>query len=821
MAEIDPVILELRAENARYRADLRSSTQLVTRELGQQERAVQRLERQFSRAGSAMASALAGVATIATAREILRLVDAGKQIEAQLRLATRESGSFAKAQEDVRRIAMSTRSGLEETAQLYATFQRTSLQLGITQEQSARATETVTKAFQISGASAAEAAGGLRQFLQGLQSGALRGEELNSVLENAPRLAKLLADGLGVTVGQLRALGAEGDLAADKLINALTNKKFTDGIDAEFRELPVTFDQAMQQVENAATITFSAFDRGGGFSQMLANFVTDGANGFADLEQAAVDTGIDIRSTFEGLANAFDPMLSSAREIFGLIESDARTLADRIRPLLGEIDTITSNARTSFWDSLMPGEQERLPGTNLLERFNEGQAAAERRRRGELGEQFIADMFRGRDVFGNRIAPAVTGGGAVAADKPKRPGRRGPSAEAIAARVERERLQGIRDEGEKQQDLLRVQDDIIAARSALATAAEDAQRFELQQLGIEQAGRLAQLWTQKRIGELTDEEYQVRAAGLAEEINLRRQRAQQVADEAALDQRRDDLRAWADQQALQSDVLQAQADIADTLEQRRFLEQSALGIQQEIERALLEQAIAEGKVADAAQARELLGQRQAAETAGLEKDNQGTLGRYLDDTADPKTAAEEAAVREIQSVRDGLVDGLTEQLGTKNELIKSMLSMFLDQVLFRPIAQALQGAGGGGGLVSLLSAGLTAIGLPGFASGGSMTIGGQGGVDNNTLSLNGQPIARVSRGETLNVSPNQRAARAPTPQINQTFVLDARYGITTPQLLQHVNQTAQAAAVQVGAAVGKSVLKGVPSRLAQYQKDGT
>src|SRR5690606_13272892 len=179
----------------------------------------------------------------------------------------------------------------------------------------ARSTETITKAFQISGATAAEAAGGLRQFLQGIQSGTLRGEELNSVLENAPRLARALADGLNVTIGQLREMGQAGQLTGQEVIAALEGASAQ--IDAEFRELPITFDQAMQQVENAATITFGAFDRGGAFSEMLANFITDGTRGFADLEQAAMETGIDIRSTFEGLADVFDPMLTAAQSIFG------------------------------------------------------------------------------------------------------------------------------------------------------------------------------------------------------------------------------------------------------------------------------------------------------------------------------------------------------------------------------------------------------------------------------------------------------------------------------------------------------------------------
>ena len=87
--------------------------------------------------------------------------------------------------------------------------------------QAARATETVTKAFQISGASAAEAAGGLRQFLQGIQSGTLRGEELNSILEQTPALADAIARGLGITRGELRQYGQEGRLTAEQVITLL------------------------------------------------------------------------------------------------------------------------------------------------------------------------------------------------------------------------------------------------------------------------------------------------------------------------------------------------------------------------------------------------------------------------------------------------------------------------------------------------------------------------------------------------------------------------------------------------------------------------
>src|SRR3546814_9877856 len=70
--------------------------------------------------------------------------------------------------------------------------------------------------------------------------------------------------------------------------------------------MPVTFYQAMTQVHNAAIVTFGAFDQGGEFSTMLANFVSGGADGFQGLERSAEDLGINIRSAFSGLSDAFE-----------------------------------------------------------------------------------------------------------------------------------------------------------------------------------------------------------------------------------------------------------------------------------------------------------------------------------------------------------------------------------------------------------------------------------------------------------------------------------------------------------------------------------
>lgn len=272
---------------------------------------------------------------MAAASTFARYVDEAKRLETQLRLATRESGSFVQAQQDVRRIAQASRGDIEAIANLYATFQRNARELGITQAEAARLTETVTKSFQISGASAEEAAGGLRQFLQGLQSGVLRGEEFNSVMENAPRLAKALADELGVTVGQLRTMSQEGQLTGQRVTTALLSA--SQAIDEEFRQIPVTFDQAMTQVNNAAIVAFGAFDQGGEFSDALINFAGTGRMSFDDIARAAFETGQEIRGIFAGLADAFMPMGEGASNVFDFIRSEAEGLGRGISDMLNTL----------------------------------------------------------------------------------------------------------------------------------------------------------------------------------------------------------------------------------------------------------------------------------------------------------------------------------------------------------------------------------------------------------------------------------------------------------------------------------------------------
>lgn len=122
---------------------------------------------------------------------------------------------------ELNEIARATRSGLSETADLYAKLLRSTAGVAKSELEVAKATEIVNKAFKAGGAAASEQAAGILQLAQGLGSGMLQGDELRSVRENAPLLAQAIADYFGTTIAGLKELGSEGQLTSDKIFQAI------------------------------------------------------------------------------------------------------------------------------------------------------------------------------------------------------------------------------------------------------------------------------------------------------------------------------------------------------------------------------------------------------------------------------------------------------------------------------------------------------------------------------------------------------------------------------------------------------------------------
>ncbi|MFG4395029.1 tape measure protein, partial [Acinetobacter baumannii] len=194
----------------------------------------------LSVATRALAGYMAGLVTVSSA---ISKMDTYTGLQNRLKLVTNNQVELNKATEDTFRIAQKTYSAWDSVLQVYQRFSDNAKTLNLTMDDTARLTETVSKAVAISGASAEAADAALVQFGQALASGTLRGEELNSVMEQTPALAKAIAQGMGITVGELRSVAAEGKITSQEIVKALRNVQ--DEVDALFAKTDITIGQSL------------------------------------------------------------------------------------------------------------------------------------------------------------------------------------------------------------------------------------------------------------------------------------------------------------------------------------------------------------------------------------------------------------------------------------------------------------------------------------------------------------------------------------------------------------------------------------------------
>ncbi len=221
-----------------------------------------------TKAARALASRIAAIATVGAA---ISKTDAFSGYENRLKLVTANQDELNLAMSDTFRIAQSSRQDWDSVVQVYQRFSENAKTLGIDMKKTAEVTETVAKAVAISGASAASAEAALTQFGQALASGVLRGEELNSVMEQTPGLSKAIAQGMGITIGQLRSVAAEGKITSEVLINALTKSK--DSVDELFGKTSMTIGQSMTYLNNEVTKFVGEAGKGSGAANALAGSI--------------------------------------------------------------------------------------------------------------------------------------------------------------------------------------------------------------------------------------------------------------------------------------------------------------------------------------------------------------------------------------------------------------------------------------------------------------------------------------------------------------------------------------------------------------------
>ncbi|WP_151687710.1 tape measure protein [Acinetobacter nosocomialis] len=236
---------------------------------------------------------LAGyMAGLVTAGEAVSKMDAYTGLQNRLKLVTKNQTELNKATEDTFNIAQKTYSAWDSVLQVYQRFSDNAKTLNLTMDDTARLTETVSKAVAISGASAQAADAALVQFGQALASGTLRGEELNSVMEQTPALAKAIAQGMGITVGELRSVAAEGKITSQEIVKALKNVQ--NDVDALFAKTDITIGQSLTLLNNQVTKFVGEAGKGSGAAQTLAGGIQLLGNNLNVIIDGAIVVGIGL-----------------------------------------------------------------------------------------------------------------------------------------------------------------------------------------------------------------------------------------------------------------------------------------------------------------------------------------------------------------------------------------------------------------------------------------------------------------------------------------------------------------------------------------------
>jgi len=334
----------------RIRADLKSALRQLDqfdKGLDQSGKRARRASRDLGTldgAAKKLRNTMAAVASALLLREIVRAADTYTNLRSQLRLVTDSQEELNSAWEANYALAQETRQGLAPTINLYARLARATEELDLNQQQLLTVTRAINQSFIVSGASAQEAASSTLQLSQGIASGTLRGEELNSVLENSPRLARAIAKGLGVTIGELRTLGQEGQLTGEAVTKALL--RTADTINDDFQNMERTVGQALQQLRNDLVVTFGQTDTTGFVDSIdeLRTIVTD-----PQFQKSVVQLGTAFATLVGWLAKGttegveFTRWLGEelAAKINGIAANDIPRLEQKLAGLRKELDPDT------------------------------------------------------------------------------------------------------------------------------------------------------------------------------------------------------------------------------------------------------------------------------------------------------------------------------------------------------------------------------------------------------------------------------------------------------------------------------------------------
>ena len=294
----------------------------------------------------AVKAAVAALAGSAIFAKFTQTADAMDKMNASLKIVSGSLSEYLLRQKAVHQIARETHSDIETTADLYTKLAPALKDLGKSTDETNRIFLSLTKVLKQGGASAGESETAIKNFAQAINSGTVKLDKLNSIVETSPALLRYLAETLGINVGKLRELATEGKLTAETFADAFD--KMYDKVSEDVDKLPVTVGSAFTDLKTEISLLTDDFnkvsDATGGISGAIEYFANLIKNNRPDI----VEFGRDAYRTFEFVGvSATEGLARLGKAFYGIYAA-----------LVSAVDLITNfiqNRLNSFYKAVEDG----------------------------------------------------------------------------------------------------------------------------------------------------------------------------------------------------------------------------------------------------------------------------------------------------------------------------------------------------------------------------------------------------------------------------------------------------------------------------------
>lgn len=282
----EEVVVILDAKVDAFNAKTDAALKQFDSKMGRVSQSAKRTEAQVLRSSTAINRALTTIGSALGIREITQYADAWTSANNMLRSSATAAGVSVRSLNELKTGANEARTELSTYVDLYARLIRSASGVAKSEEEVALATSLVAKAMKAGGAAISEQQAAILQLGQALGSGVLQGDELRSLRENAPIVAKAIADEFGVTIAGLKKLGEEGKLVSDRVFRAIINAQRP--IEAQFKATNATIRDSITQLNNEFTAYIGNADASAGASRMLVEALQYLANNFREVADVVV-----------------------------------------------------------------------------------------------------------------------------------------------------------------------------------------------------------------------------------------------------------------------------------------------------------------------------------------------------------------------------------------------------------------------------------------------------------------------------------------------------------------------------------------------------